>query len=106
MNVEEKETLSSVLVAHFLIRNSQQHAAKWDARGLGADDAPLNAERMRVLVEEVEELAGALVGNHEHPPELELIQIGGIVINWLRQFEREALERAFQQTWEEHNGRG
>jgi len=36
------------------------------------------------LLAEVAELAYALEGRHEHPPEHELIQIAGICINWLR----------------------
>ncbi len=35
------------------------------------------------LMEEVGELAGALVGNHEGPVEWELKQIGAICTNWL-----------------------
>ena len=35
------------------------------------------------LMEEVAELTLALRGKHEHPPELELVQIGGIVANML-----------------------
>jgi len=37
------------------------------------------------LMEELAELALALDGLHEHPPELELIQLGGSVINMLRE---------------------
>lgn len=36
------------------------------------------------LMEEVLELALALVGKHEHTPELELKQIASIAIGWLR----------------------
>jgi len=39
------------------------------------------------LVEEVLELSMAIRGNHEHPIEIELIQIGGIVLNWLADIE-------------------
>ena len=38
---------------------------------------------LRTLLAEVAELAYALDGEHEHPPEYELVQIGGIVVNWL-----------------------
>lgn len=38
---------------------------------------------LRMLVEEVGELAEALAGDHEHEPEDELVQIGGIVLHWL-----------------------
>lgn len=39
------------------------------------------------LVEEVLELSQAIRNKHEHPIELELIQIGGIVLNWLADIE-------------------
>lgn len=35
------------------------------------------------LMDEVEELADALIGIHEHPPETELMQIASICLNWL-----------------------
>jgi hypothetical protein len=39
---------------------------------------------LRMLLEEVGELAEALDGAHEHPAEVELVQIAGIALNWLR----------------------
>lgn len=39
------------------------------------------------LVEEVLELSQAVRGHHEHPVEFELIQIAGIVLNWLGDIE-------------------
>ena len=51
----------------------------------------LNANRhrgetptMRMLLAEIAELAYALEGEHEHSPDIELAQIGGIAINWIR----------------------
>ena len=42
-----------------------------------------------MLLQEVGELALALEGKHEHPPAVELVQIGGIILNWLhRELER------------------
>lgn len=38
---------------------------------------------LRSLMEEVGELAAALKGKHEHPMELEVIQVAGICLNWL-----------------------
>lgn len=35
------------------------------------------------LMEEIGELAGALVGDHEHSPDWELQQVAAIVMNWL-----------------------
>lgn len=35
------------------------------------------------LMEEIGELAGTLVGDHDDPTDLELTQIAGICINWL-----------------------
>jgi|GEM_PF-3594764 len=39
--------------------------------------------KLRTIIAEVGELAYALDGKHEHPPELELVQIAGICVNWL-----------------------
>ncbi len=36
-----------------------------------------------MLAQEMLELSLALRGRHEHPAWLELVQIGGVVINWL-----------------------
>jgi len=38
-----------------------------------------------MLQEEVDELSAALRGEHEHPPESELVQIAAIAINWIWQ---------------------
>ena len=35
------------------------------------------------LIEEVGELAESLIGDHEHLPVEELMQIGGIAVNWI-----------------------
>jgi hypothetical protein len=56
----------------FIRRNAEQHEGKQPTLG--------------TLLEEIAELARALEGKHEHPPELELIQIGGIVANMLTQY--------------------
>ena len=42
-----------------------------------------NNTKLRTILAEVAELAYALDGEHEHPPELELTQIAGICVNWL-----------------------
>ena len=42
---------------------------------------------LQMLVEEVGELAAALGERHEHEPSHELIQIGGITLNWLMRLE-------------------
>lgn len=39
-------------------------------------------DMLRMLIEEVGEAAAAINGDHEDPVELELQQIGGIVLNW------------------------
>ena len=44
---------------------------------------------LAMLLAEVSELAYAIVGRHEHPMELELTQIAGICVNWLRLLARE-----------------
>ena len=43
-----------------------------------------NEARLASLVKEVGELASAVRDKHNHPIEVELIQIGGMVINRLR----------------------
>lgn len=53
----------------FIQKNAAQHEGK--------------APTLGTLLEEIAELARSLEGKHEHPPELELIQIGGIVANML-----------------------
>lgn len=98
----QQEPLSQVVVASYVIRNAQPHAQRWEEKGLALGDVYTNAIRMDALLEEVEELRDALAGNHEHPPQLELLQIGGIVFNWLRLFPREAIDSAFQQIESEH----
>ena len=45
-----------------------------------------------MLAQEVLELSLALCNRHEHPPEWELVQIGGIVVNWLADIEAENSE--------------
>lgn len=42
------------------------------------------------LLEEVAEFARSLEGKHEHPPELELVQIIGISINLLMRYDYDA----------------
>jgi hypothetical protein len=55
--------------AHDLMTNARAHRA--------------SRPDLRMLVEEVGELASALAGDHEHDPEFELVQIGGIALHWL-----------------------
>ena len=43
------------------------------------------------LLEEVGELGASLSNDHEHPPELELSQIGSICLNWLDKRARDKL---------------
>jgi len=59
------------------------------------------------LVEEVVELGLALIGRHRHGIstedviEHELVQIGGIVLNWLRKRYRETgNEKSFEPSWD------
>jgi hypothetical protein len=41
------------------------------------------------LSQEVGEIGGTIAGDHEGPLELELEQVAGICLNWLRRMERE-----------------
>ena len=40
-----------------------------------------------MLAQEMLELSLSLRGRHEHPPEYELVQMGGIILNWLANIE-------------------
>jgi len=62
-------------VAHRWVKQALQYRDTW--RG-GAD-----CYWLAKLVEEVGELAVAIVGIHEHTVEHELDQIGSICMNWL-----------------------
>ena len=41
------------------------------------------------LSQEVGEIGGTIAGDHEGPLELELEQVAGICLNWLKKMERE-----------------
>lgn len=64
-------------IVEALVRNAEKHEARWTK-------GPNHPGYMFSLVEELGELATALQGKHEHPPELELLQLGGLIINWLQ----------------------
>lgn len=58
----------------------------------------INPEHLlAVLMEEVGELSAATMGKHEHDPAYELIQIGGIILNWLHQIPIESVMLAAEQ---------
>lgn len=61
-------------------KNAEQHKDKQPTLG--------------TLLEEIAELARSLEGKHEHRPELELIQIGGIVTNMLARYGLTDAQRA------------
>lgn len=84
--------------------NAEQHRRKWDAVGIG--DIHTADHRLVVLLRELGELSNSIYGKHEHPPQLELIQIAGIAINWLRQFEPGSVIDALEMTTLEHQSRG
>ena len=69
-----------------VIALSRQHSKTWRD-----EDDPYWLSR---LMEEVGELAGALVGNHEGPVTWELQQIATICINWLDKLENEDKEKS------------
>lgn len=62
------------------------HEAKYNAKGQWHEKGV--AYWFNSLVEEIGELGQALNGEHEHPPETELVQIGAIAIGFLRQLKR------------------
>jgi len=53
-----------------------------------------NNTKLRTILAEVAELAYALDGEHEHTPEIELVQIAGICVNWLVRLTRVAGDAA------------
>lgn len=65
-----------------ITRNAEQHEEK--------------APTLGTLLAEVAELARSLEGKHEHPPELELIQIGGIAANILKRYSLADAQQAVQ----------
>jgi hypothetical protein len=62
-------------VIQTVINLKEKHKATWR-------DKP-EAYWLARLVEEIGELASALVGHHEHSPDYELRQIAAICMNWL-----------------------
>lgn len=74
------------------LRDKEIQAAYGEAVEFAVANARLHSRKqpsLAMLLEEVGELALALEGRHEHPPEYELVQIGGIVLNWLRAIMKE-----------------
>lgn len=65
-----------------VLRNAAKHEHRHGTPVEGWDQ-PRDLRYLRSLTEEVGELASALAGKHEHPMELEVIQITGICLNWL-----------------------
>jgi len=59
-------------------------AEVWGAILQNADSHGDKEPSMTMFEEEMCELGRALAGEHEHPPEWELVQIAGIAVNWLR----------------------
>jgi len=80
------------------ILNSEQHHPRYS----GEWTPERHQHLLDVLHEETQELTDALQGAHEHPPELELIQIAGIAINWLAQFDAKLIDAALERTTKEH----
>lgn len=50
----------------------------------------------RYLVEELGELSAAMNCRHEHPPALELIQMGGIILNMLERYSDDDIRQALE----------
>lgn len=60
------------------------------------DNSASNERKYLTLCAEVGELADAIKGKHEHSPQVELIQIAGICINWLRTMPEFDVEEALK----------
>ena len=76
----------------FIEANARQHAGKLPTLG--------------TLLEEVAELTRAVEGKHEHPPALELVQLGGIVANMLRAFTFEQTRAALRDRYGAEDSEG
>lgn len=92
------------VVIDSVLLNANNHRRKWDEIGLG--DISTSDHRLVVMLREIGELSNSIYGKHKHPPQLELIQIAGIAINWLRQFEPGSIIDALEMTTLEHQSRG
>lgn len=70
------------------VENRMDNESAFDAAAMAVlDNAAMHREKtpnLGTLLEEVAELVLSLRGKHEHAPEVELEEIGGIAINWLR----------------------
>lgn len=71
-------------------QNAIFHREKW-GDVIGADGNPNWPRLLALINEELGELSAAIMGKHEHPPELELIQLGGLILNWLRCYSDEQI---------------
>jgi uncharacterized protein YejL (UPF0352 family) len=69
------------------------------AVALVEDNAYRFRDKMPTLMAEVAELARALEGKHEHSPALELVEIGGIVLNMLTNYDSEPVQHSLAQLY-------
>lgn len=81
--------------------NARDFSDKWYLLGENGDMV-VTDHRLVVLLRELGELSNSVYGKHEHSPELELIQIAGIAVNWLNQFPIERVRVALEQIKSEH----
>lgn len=72
-----------------------------------------NAERYQsrypsvsTLLKEIAEYAAAMEGRQEHSPVLELVQIGGIILNMLKTYNHQPVLAIMQERYAEENRRG
>lgn len=72
----------------YLINNADLFWTKWDRAATTDDDWYL------VLLDELFEWRDATQGRHEHKPELEIIQLGGVLLNIMRKYTKEELDEA------------
>ena len=59
---------------------AERHEAKHGDPATFTSDTPY----LLKIAEELNELCDALLGTHEHPPGLELMQIASLCMNWLQ----------------------
>ena len=70
-------------IVEAVVANANKHEARWTRRAPYPYDVTEARRLCTLMQEELGELAQAINNKHEHPPELELLQIGGFVLNWL-----------------------
>jgi NTP pyrophosphatase (non-canonical NTP hydrolase) len=98
-----QEALSQLLEgSDDALRAINKNARHFESK-MWTDDRP-DERRFLSLVSEVGELSDAIKGKHEHPTEVELIQIAGICLNWLRVLDKNGIDLEEALSMANHTG--